>query len=348
MRICSLHFKDEDYKGYSKGQWKSDLKSFYLKNDAVPSLNLPVLVVEDTSKRSLRLTNRNLLKSVVCAAPSGISTSNEDCIELPISEENIAPRPDEIEAAEILMEELQPKNRNFKFSEVAVQVNTSRMKTICELIDCDSKLNSLTGLPSLKLLDEIVIVVASKQIRTGFESTRIILDCTEIIIQKPKCLCCRIRCYCQYKLNNTIKFMTGVSPGGLITYVSKCYGGRTSDKAIFEQSGLIKQLEMSKDAIMVDKGFLIDKICEDYDIRLYRPPFLRAKNQLAREESRLNVAIASARVHVERANQRIKLFAILNSKMQWPLVSLSEDIFTIACAITNLSPPIIADDKFMA
>ncbi|KAJ8981460.1 hypothetical protein NQ317_000136 [Molorchus minor] len=327
MRICSLHFKDEDYKGYSKGQWKSGLKSFYLKNDAVPSLNLPVVVVEDTSKRSLRLTNRNLLKSVVCAGPSGISTSNEDCIELPISEENIAPRPDEIEAAEILMEELQPKNRNFKFSEVAVQVNTSRMKTICELIDCDSKLNSLTGLPSLKLLDEIVIVVASKQIRTGrlttkekimlcfcklktnltyvilsmlfgvtsqtcknivfntipilasilkncikfpasseiqknmpicfkgFESTRIILDCTEIIIQKPKCLCCRIRCYSQYKSNNTIKFMTGVSPGGLITYVSKCYGGRTSDKAIFEQSGLIKQLEMSKDAIMVDKGF---------------------------------------------------------------------------------------------
>jgi hypothetical protein len=47
--------------------------------------------------------------------------------------------------------------------------------------------------------------------------------------------------------------MTCVSPGGLLTFVSKGYGGRASDKCIFEQSGVINKCEPYIDAIMVDK-----------------------------------------------------------------------------------------------
>lgn len=61
-------------------------------------------------------------------------------------------------------------------------------------------------------------------------------------VQKPKCLCCRIRTYSHYNGKHTVKFLTGISPGGIITFISKAYGGRVSDKAIFEQSNLIKKL----------------------------------------------------------------------------------------------------------
>lgn len=60
----------------------------------------------------------------------------------------------------------------------------------------------------------------------GFEDVRVVVDCTEIKIQKPKDLCCQIATFSCYKSNYTIKFMTGVTPAGLISFVSKCYGGR--------------------------------------------------------------------------------------------------------------------------
>ncbi|KAK9720498.1 Helix-turn-helix of DDE superfamily endonuclease [Popillia japonica] len=87
---------------------------------------------------------------------------------------------------------------------------------------------------------------------TEFQDVRVVLDCTEIFVQSPKCLCCRIRFYSQYKSHVTVKFMTGVSPGGIITYISKPYGGRASDKAIFEESNVISLLDPNRDAIMVD------------------------------------------------------------------------------------------------
>jgi hypothetical protein len=73
----------------------------------------------------------------------------------------------------------------------------------------------------------------------NFKLVRIVLNCTDIAVQKPKCLCCRIKYYSHYKGRETVKIMTDVSPTGLITFVSQAYGGRASDKAIFEQSNRI-------------------------------------------------------------------------------------------------------------
>ena len=60
--------------------------------------------------------------------------------------------------------------------------------------------------------------------------------------------------------------MTGVSPAGLITLISNSYGGRASDKLIFEESKLINGLSPNRDAIIIDKGFLIDGICATHKI----------------------------------------------------------------------------------
>ncbi|XP_015374594.1 PREDICTED: uncharacterized protein LOC107169384 [Diuraphis noxia] len=68
----------------------------------------------------------------------------------------------------------------------------------------------------------------------NFLDTTVVLDCTEISVQVPKCLACRIRLYSNYKSTFTLKFMIGITPGGLISFVSEPYGGRSSDNAIFE------------------------------------------------------------------------------------------------------------------
>ena len=58
--------------------------------------------------------------------------------------------------------------------------------------------------------------------------------------------------------------------------------------------------------------------------------------------------IASARVHVERLNQRLKVFEILGTNMASCLVPKCEKVMTILSAIVlvNLSSPIVKDDKF--
>ncbi|XP_030758012.1 uncharacterized protein LOC115883742 [Sitophilus oryzae] len=219
-----------------------------------------------------------------------------------------------------------------------------------------AKTNIYEMMPLLsKVLKPLIVFPSTTQITKNmpicfkeFQDFRVILDCTEIFVQSPKCLCWRIRFYSQYKSNITVKFMTGVSPGGLITYISKPYGGRASDKVIFEESNLISLLNPNRDAIMVDKGFVIDDICNLYKVKLIRPPFLRHKSQLSSEESILNAKIASARVHIERSNQRLKIFKILSGKLNWALVPMVEDIFIIISAITNLSSPILADTRFLS
>lgn len=208
-------------------------------------------------------------------------------------------------------------------------------------------------IPSLAMLLNSVIYWPSKQEISSnipycfekFNKTRVVIDCTEISLQKPKCLTCRIKTYSNYKSTFTLKFLIGISPGGLITYISKPYGGRASDKTIFEQSGLIGMMERF-DGIMVDKGFLIDDLCLEKQIDLIRPPFLKNKIQFSKAEALLNKDIASARVHIERINQRIKSFKIFQSKFSWSHNYLAYDIMIIICGMCNLSSPIFASDKF--
>ena len=54
-----------------------------------------------------------------------------------------------------------------------------------------------------------------------FRDTTSVLDCTEVKVQKPKCLKCRIKLYSHYKGDLTVKFLTEVTPAGIIVHVSK-------------------------------------------------------------------------------------------------------------------------------
>lgn len=81
--------------------------------------------------------------------------------------------------------------------------------------------------------------------------------------------------------------MTGVSPGSLIPFVSKGFRGRSSDNNIFVHTKLVEQLEPTRDAVMTDKGFLIDDILAQHFVKLIQPPFSRNKKQLSAEKPKL-------------------------------------------------------------
>ncbi len=79
-----------------------------------------------------------------------------------------------------------------------------------------------------------------------------IIDCSEVFMERPSDLLARAQVWSNYKHHSTIKFLIGITPQGTISFVSKCYGGRISDKEIVEQSGLIDFLEPGKSTLKWD------------------------------------------------------------------------------------------------
>ena len=85
---------------------------------------------------------------------------------------------------------------------------------------------------------------------------RVILDCAEVFIKRPKSLINQACTWSEYKHHNTIKFLVGISPTGYITFLSDCYGGRASDRCIVKDSGFYNFLER-EDMVMADREFQI-------------------------------------------------------------------------------------------
>ncbi|XP_071390884.1 growth hormone secretagogue receptor type 1-like [Centroberyx affinis] len=64
-----------------------------------------------------------------------------------------------------------------------------------------------------------------------------------------------------YKHHNTAKYLIAITPQGVISFVSKGWGGRTSDKHITENCGFIKKLSPG-DVVLADRGFNVrESLC---------------------------------------------------------------------------------------
>ena len=62
-----------------------------------------------------------------------------------------------------------------------------------------------------------------------YATTRIILDCTELFIQRPSAMLAQSETWSDYKHHNTWKLLVGVTPNGQVSFLSDLWGGRVSD-----------------------------------------------------------------------------------------------------------------------
>ena len=140
-----------------------------------------------------------------------------------------------------------------------------------------------------------------------YPKTTIILDCTEVFIQRPKKLMTRAQTYSDYKSHNTGKVLIGVAPSGYMMFVSEVFGGRASDKYIISQSGFYNYI-LPRDQVMADRGFGIESELRARMGTLNIPEFTKGKKQLYVHEVVRSRRIASVCIHVERAISRWKVF----------------------------------------
>ena len=105
-------------------------------------------------------------------------------------------------------------------------------------------------------------------------------DCTEMFIERPTDLVARSQTWSNYKHHNTIKLLIGIIPQGTVSFLSKAWGGRASDKFITEQCSILEKL-IPGDIILAVCGFTIGESVGLYCAQIAVPPFIKGNNNSA-------------------------------------------------------------------
>lgn len=166
------------------------------------------------------------------------------------------------------------------------------------------------------------------------------MDGTEFPIQKPKSPTVQSLTWSSYKNRNTLKVVIGITPAGLVSFISPAYGGSTSDRQIVERSSLPQMCDTG-DEIMADKGFNVDDLFLPYKVSVNIPAFFRKKNRLSGVIVRKDRKLASKRVHVERAIGLAKTYRILVEPMNTTECALATEIAFACFTLCNFRRNII-------
>ena len=111
----------------------------------------------------------------------------------------------------------------------------------------------------------------------------------------------------EYKHHNALKFLVCVAPNSAITFVSKAYTGRISDKEITLKSGFLGMLPMYSNK-MADKGFNIFDECAAQCLHFTVLPSRRGASQMTPAAINKTSAIAKVKISVQQVIRQSKTF----------------------------------------
>ena len=172
-----------------------------------------------------------------------------------------------------------------------------------------------------------------------FGHCKMVIDCTDIKIAAPGLMSDQKLTCSTYRGMNSFKTLIGVAPNAVITHVSKLFPGSTSDKAIVKKSGVLAHFRPG-DLILADKGFLIADIVPT-GVSVNIPPFLY-NGKFNESEVKQTKTIARCRIHVERANARLKDFKILTFIPPY-LRCYAEKVLKLCAGLVNLQNSLIKE-----
>ena len=241
---------------------------------------------------------------------------------------------------------------NIPFQELAYRFQVS-LPTVSRIFSSwltvmDSRLSPLIHWPDRAQLWETMPMCFQQAFG---KTVTVVIDCFEVFIDRPTNLLARAQTFSSYKHHNTIKVLIGITPQGTISFISQAWGGRTSDKYLTENCGLLGKL-MPGDMIMADRGFTIAESVGMKQAKLVIPAFTKGRTQLDPVDVEKTRGIASVRIHVERVIGLLRRkYTILQSTLPTDFLICSESgppeskvpvidrIIRVCSALVNLCPP---------
>uniref|UniRef100_A0A671KKW8 THAP-type domain-containing protein n=1 Tax=Sinocyclocheilus anshuiensis TaxID=1608454 RepID=A0A671KKW8_9TELE len=179
---------------------------------------------------------------------------------------------------------------------------------------------------------ETIKATLPEAFKDHFPNTTCIIDCTETVLQKAKNLYSRSESYSHYYASNYLVALVATSPSGLVMFISEAYGGNRYIRYIAQNSGFLDCLRPG-DEVMADRGFTIRDLLEERKVNLVMPAFTRKQCQLTNEEVTHTRRIAHARIHIERAIRRLKVYKHRLQTLLINLVPEFDKILQICAAI---------------
>jgi len=185
--------------------------------------------------------------------------------------------------------------------------------------------------------------------RTHFGTkVSVIIDCFEIFMERPSNLKARAETWSNYKHSHTAKYLIGIAPQGVISFISNGYGGRASDKLITENCGILNKL-VPGDLILADRGFDIQESVGTVCAQVYIPAFTKGKAQLGALDVEKTRRIANSRIHVERVIGLVRQkYQILSAKVPHDYLQTDADkilsldkIVHVCCSLTNMCDSVV-------
>lgn len=167
-----------------------------------------------------------------------------------------------------------------------------------------------------------------------FKNIRASIDCTEFKCETPRNYKQQGNLYSSYKSHCTMKCLIAVNPFGAACFVSDLFEGSISDVEIFDESGILQHVNI-KDSFLVDKGFTVQHLLLRKQATIYIPPFLGGRTKFTKEEVMMTKRIAKARIHVERFNERLKKFRLLDRIIPLSLIPIASQLVFVGSMLVN-------------
>ena len=114
-----------------------------------------------------------------------------------------------------------------------------------------------------------------------------------------------------------------------------------SDVDLVQQCGLLSLLE-SGDSVMADKGFDIQHLFSGLGVRLNIPPKRQGDRQFTPDDIMKTKKIAAVRIHVERAINRMKQYALVGGVIPNTLWDNADQLIFVAGYLTGFEPGLVA------
>ena len=198
----------------------------------------------------------------------------------------------------------------------------------------------LVRLPSL---EEVSRFTPSNFLRHGYESMIMLLDATEMAINRSWQTEMNWATYSSYKGKQTAKVLIGTTPGGAICFVSDAYPGGMTDVDVVKASGLVGKLVEGGLArkgctLMADRGFNpMSPLLVKEGILYVAPPYKRRNEaQFTDADMDATYDVANLRIHVERAIGSMKNWDILVTPFNHKQLDHAGMCVQVVAALVNM------------